>query len=256
MATRKKTRQLCIGIVTNPSITSVHGRSFIGKAITHWFESNRIRVVPIPYDTTEHESYFQQINGLCIADNRKGDSRINPTFFRTLTWFVTRSMTEYFPIWAECFGYELLMFIIGHFRGLNEYNVTNMLPIHPVHPSRLFHSFPASYHAYLHQPTTKHDHLHGISPDDFMKRKRLREFFHIVATSIDKKGHNFVALIEAKQYPMYGIAFHPHQMKQNRPFIQFIRSELQHNPHHCFAPYVHHTTVPHRVDSIDYYFYA
>jgi anthranilate/para-aminobenzoate synthase component II len=206
------------------------------------FETNKIRVVPIPYDTTEPELYFQMINGLCIADNIKGDTRIHPTFLRTIAWFIERSKKEYFPIWAECFGYQLLIFIIGHVRKLKEYDITGTIPIYPTGaPSRLLDSFSASYRHYLEQPSTFHNHLHGISPSDVIKNKRLHHFFHILATSFDKKGNECVALMEAKDYPIYGIGFHPFNMKHNIPFYQFIRSELLKNKHHCSAPYLHQT---------------
>lgn len=242
MATRKRSRHLCIGIVTNPSIQTEHVQTFITKYMVHQFETNGIRVVPIPYDAIELEAYFQKINGLCIADNIKGDTRIHPTFLRTISWFINRSKKEYFPIWAECFGYQLLLIIIGHVRKLKEYDITGMIPMYPTGaPSRLLDSFSASYRAYVEQPTTVHNHFHGISPSDFIKNKRLHQFFHILATSFDKKEKEFISLIEAKDYPIYGVAFHPFSMKYGTPFMHFFRSQLLKNKHHCSAPYLHQT---------------
>jgi len=228
-----------IGIVTYPLPS---GQSYIHKPLADWFETNGVRVVPIPYHTTDHELYFHNVNGLCIPGNLKGETEIHPAYFHTLKRFYELSLQkkEYFPIWGECNGFQLLMFITGHFRALKEYDVTNYIPIKPIASSRLLRSFPSSYLHFLeHGASTFHDHYHGISLDDFMKNKDLTHFYTICATSVDKKGKEFVALIEAKDHPIYGSAFHPYNMKRNKPIIQFIRSELIKNKHASSVPFLH-----------------
>lgn len=262
--TQKKRRQLCMGIVTNPSMRkSIHGTSYISKNYIDWFEQHGIRIVPIPYDTTEYERYFSMINGLCIPGAIKGENHIHPIFLQTITHFYKLSLTsDYFPIWAECLGFYLLMYITGQLKTLKEYNATGDYPIYPtMKPSRLLQSFSASYLHYLeHYHSTYHDHFYGISPDHFMKRKRLHHFYHVAATAFDKDGKECVAIIEAKKYPIYGLAFHPWGMKHAGPFIDFIRSELRKNKHECpLIPYVHrtrkHYTYKHSLSEIHEYYY-
>lgn len=265
--TQKKKKPLCIGIVTNPSMhASVHGTSYISKKYVDWFEHYGIRVVPIPYDTPHVELYFSMINGLCIPGNIKGSVDNNATFIRTVTRLYKLSLKDaYFPIWGECFGFQLLMSIVGQCKTLKEYDATGTYPIHPTVDSKhshLLQSFTPAYRHYIeHTTSTYHDHLYGISPEDFMKNARLRRFYHISATAFDDKGAEFVALIEAKKYPIYGLAFEPWGMKQSRPFLDFIRSELQKNRHRLqLMPYVHrvqkhHTYLHSPSERHRYYFF-
>jgi gamma-glutamyl hydrolase len=49
----------------------------------------------------------------------------------------------------------------------------------------------------------------GITPDEYIRSEKLRNFYNILALTIDKKGKPIVAAIEAKNYPFYSVMFHP-----------------------------------------------
>jgi gamma-glutamyl hydrolase len=56
---------------------------------------------------------------------------------------------------------------------------------------------------------TYNAHTHGISLEEFNSNKGLVEMFKATSTSIDENGIEFVASIEAHDYPFYGTQFHP-----------------------------------------------
>ena len=75
-----------------------------------------------------------------------------------------------------------------------------------------------------HSKSTVHDHLYGISVNDFVNNPHLNRFYNISST-VDE----YVASIEAKYYPIYGTLFHPERHKKSGPFITFLISELRQN---------------------------
>jgi len=42
-----------------------------------------------------------------------------------------------------------------------------------------------------------------------LENNKLREFFDILTINSDKSGKTFVSAIEAKDFPFYGVQFHP-----------------------------------------------
>ncbi len=43
----------------------------------------------------------------------------------------------------------------------------------------------------------------------FQENEYLREFFEVLSLSTDHNNKEFVSSVEAKDYPLYGIQFHP-----------------------------------------------
>ena len=52
-------------------------------------------------------------------------------------------------------------------------------------------------------------HSDGITPEHFVHFEELTRRVRILAYSRDMKGQQFVSAIEDKQYPFYGVQFHP-----------------------------------------------
>lgn len=253
--TSKKHGSLCIGIMTMPHVRKVrHGTSHIMKPFVDWFEERGVRVLPVPYDTTEHEVYFRQINGLLIPGGETTFVMRDRTFVDSVTRFFELSFQqgEYFPIWGTCFGFQLLMFIIGGFTKLKRYPAHGLTPIHITKAgkeSRLFGSFSKRYLYYLeHYNSTSNNHEYGISPQDFMDNLHLSRFYDILATAVDEHGKEYVDAIEAKYYPIYGVQWHPERQRTTGPFVDFFVGELRKNTHRSSGsiPYLRRVMKPHR----------
>jgi len=248
--TSKINRQLCIGIITIPHI---HGASHIMKCYVNWFEERGIRVLPIPYDTKDHEVYFQLVHGLLIPGGDMEFIMQHKMFIRTVTWFFERSLSEYFPIWGTCFGFELLLFLVGGFTSLNKYNAQGLYPITIVRESRMMREFSPRVLQYLEgSKSTHHNHAFGLSPEEFMKNLHLQRFYNIVATAKTDNDITYIAAFEAKYYPVYGVQFHPERLKKTGVFADFFISELNKSKHRCKISIPHIGTYRH-VDKCSQY---
>lgn len=252
--TNKRNQSLCIGIITIPhSKKTKYGKSHIMKPYVDWFEECGVRVIPIPYDTTEHEAYFNMVNGLFIPGGETSYIIKNKTFIDSVTKFFELSLDkdEYFPIWGTCFGFELLLFLIGNFTKLKHYPADGFYPLHITaagYTSRMFRSFSTKYLHYLeNHKSCNNNHKYGISPIDFMNNEHLRRFYNILATSVAENGKEYVAAIEAKYYPIYGVQWHPERQRTTAPFVDFFISELKKNKHKCVPyPYLRNCMQPHK----------
>jgi gamma-glutamyl hydrolase len=238
--TTKARRHLTVGIITIPHSQKIkQGSSHIMKAYVEEFQRRGVRVIPIPYDTKEHEMYFQSVNGILIPGGDTPYIMKQPAFIETVTRFFELSLQkdEYFPIWGTCFGYEILLFLVGGFTRLKRYNMHGLSSIcitEEGYRSRMISSFSEKYKTYLEtKKSTLQNHEYGISPKDFHQHPSLHTFYDILATAKDEDGKEYVAIVEAKQYPIYGVQHHPERQKTGGPFMDFFVSELKKNKHRC-----------------------
>jgi gamma-glutamyl hydrolase len=252
--TSKRYYSACIGIITIPHIKkNKYGDSHIMKAYVDWFEERGVCVIPIPYDTTEHEMYFHIVNGIFIPGGETTFIMKNKIFVDSVKKFLEMSLKqdEYFPIWGTCFGFELLMFLIGNFSKLKRYPAKGYYPLHITpagYISRMFGSFNQSYLQYLeHHKSCNNNHEFGISISDFMNNHNLRSFYNIIATSVADNDREYVAAIEAKYYPIYGVQWHPERQRTTGHFVDFFIGELKKNKHKCLKiPFLRNSKKAHK----------
>lgn len=252
--TNKRHQPLCIGIITIPHLKKVkYGQTHIMKPYVDWFEERGVRVIPIPYDTAQHEMYFNMVNGLFIPGGETTYIVKNKIFVDTVKTFFEMSLAEdeYFPIWGTCFGFELLIFLIGGFYKLKHYPARGFYPLHITsagYTSRMFRSFPQPYLHYLeNHKSCNNNHEFGISPTDFNNNDHLRRFYNTLATSKDNNGKEYVAAIESKYYPVYGVQWHPERQRTTAHFVDFFISELKKNKHKCIPyPFLRNLIKPHK----------
>ena len=246
--------KICIGILTIPHGKTIHGPSHIMKSFIDWIESCGASILVIPFDTPLHQInlYFQRINGLFIPGGDTVYIVKDTAFMNTITRFFELSIqqNEYFPIWGTCFGFQLLILLFGKNAKLSDHRCYQMAPImitEEGRQSRLFSSLsPRFLHSLEHKKSTTHLHDLGISPSAFIKNEHLRRFYNILATSVDEKGKEYVAAIEAKHFPIYGVTWHPERGKKNE-FITFFLSECCKNKHKTIVmPHVNTYAILHK----------
>jgi gamma-glutamyl hydrolase len=205
------------------------------KAYVDWFMDRGVHVLLIPYDTTQHEEYSSMIHGLLIPGGEIGHVLKNKAFIHSVTRFVEISLQPniYFPIWGTCLGFEMLLTVIGGAMTFKKYKADGLYPIQLTpdgKKSRMFHSFSPQYLHFLeHKKSTLQHHHYGMSVADFMDNLHLTRFYHIIATSMDEKGKEYIAAIEGKYYPIYGVSWHPERQSHSGAFGTFFLSELQKN---------------------------
>lgn len=55
-------------------------------------------------------------------------------------------------------------------------------------------------------------HSYGISPERFQSDAGLNAFWNVLSVNKDKYGETFVSAMEAKNYPFFGLQFHPEKL--------------------------------------------
>ena len=97
-------------------------------------------------------------------------------------------------------------------------------------------------------------HNWSVIEEEYEENQRLKDFFNVLSVSVskDKTTQEFISAIEAKNYPIYAVQFHPeyiiyHQSEQmphtiqsnsvNLLFSSFFNQEAKRNQH-SFESYI------------------
>eukprot|EP00127_Corallochytrium_limacisporum_P007405 Clim_evm8s251 gene=Clim_evmTU8s251 len=211
-----------IGVMTEnvPADYVDKGDQYIAASYVKWIESAGGRVVPIPYDApiAHLDFLFERINGIVFPG---GGVDVGPGS----QWYDTglhilkkvKEAThkgEHFPVWGTCLGLELLICVAAEANLLDTTNAEDIsLPLNFVgdpRNSRLFENAPASVIETLaFHNSTNNNHEFGVLVKDFNRYTALHEFWNLVSTSSDRDGAEFISTIEAKDYPVWAVQWHP-----------------------------------------------
>lgn len=231
-----------IGIITAP-IAKQHikcAQSYLNLAYIHWIEMSGEQAMVIPYDISEKEllSILQRIQGIVwvggsITNTKMHTTKQYKTLINTLFYCYQYAIHEnnkgnYYPIWATCLGFDILLMFSKQQLSLKESLLS--LPLHGVYPCT-FTSTPTKLKKWFSknmidqmkiQPCVFHNHRYGnITISDIVDVVSIHD--------------NFINMIEFKDYPFYGVQFHPEQphtdfsIKVSRQFSLFFKNECKKN---------------------------
>jgi len=213
-----------VGILSQPAFHS-RGSDYIAASYVKWLESAGARSIVIPYGADDDliKEIFTQINGVLFPG---GDSTLPQSAKLIWKLILDYNMNEdnFFPVWGTCLGFEFLVMLAGGEEilqsGFDSENIS--LPL--IFPSEedvvesngvystesVLYPVASSIRETLSRSSiTMNNHNQGITPAQFLNSSKLTEFFQITSTNLDMKGRPFVSTIEAKQYPVYGVMYHP-----------------------------------------------
>lgn len=202
-----------IGVYAQPA-SIMQGGEYIAASYVKWIESAGGRVVPIGYDApfSELDDVFSSINGLLFPG---GDALVNDkaSYLYALA-LKANDAGNVFPVWGTCLGFEWLLqmtskdtSILDH--GYDAMNISLSLDFTSA-PSRIFqNASPLILETFVSRNVTLNNHHSGIEPENFYAHPVLSAFYSVVAVNIDRQARPFVSIIEAKNYPIYGVQFHP-----------------------------------------------
>ena len=223
---RRKTKEggLVIGIVTMPHAP---GKSHVMRSYVDWLEREGVQVVPVPFDTPHVELYYEILHGLVIPGGDTPFAIKQTPLLKTVQHFLELGMRqgEYFPILGICFGMELLMALIGGFRTFEpivDHGQRGLAWTREGTASAFYRALgPAA------KQDTEQNHEFGISPQRFQANVRLRRFFSVLATATNPKQEEYVAVIQGRKWPIYGMIFHPERQENRKKCSRFIVSEFR-----------------------------
>lgn len=235
-----------------------YGESYIMSAYVTWVEESGGRAVPIRIG--EEESYykdiFSKINGVLLPG---GAVRIDKSAYEVAAHYLYNYAIEandngdYFPIWGTCLGMEELTYLTASedlMTKCSSQNMTEPLNFVPDYKtSKLYRNAPADAIRILERErVTANFHTNCVTPKKHRRNSKLRNFYRILSTNTDKKGIEFVSSMEAYDYPIYGLQFHPeknnfmfstnkniphtyHAIRISQYFSNFFINETRKNNH-------------------------
>ena len=135
---------------------------------------------------------------------------------------------EHLPLFAECKGFNMLLFIISgeaHWTDIIRDDIDSTDQAAPIHWNTKAGFVPSSTQVYKAAAklnaasllTTGENlmnrHPYGILPGNYTRLANItRVFGDYVATTIDKKGVEYVSVVEALRTPIIGAATHPEKI--------------------------------------------
>ncbi|KRX03545.1 hypothetical protein PPERSA_12675 [Pseudocohnilembus persalinus] len=193
--------------------------SFIPASYVKYLEMAGARVVPIYYDAPKeyYDNLLTKLNGVLFTGG--GQYFDNSTTLGQNGHYIYKKIKElndngiYFPLWGTCLGYEMLMTFATDFelelgKITGQKNVITKIQI--VDEDSLFAYMPDQMkfnvqNYYL----TYENHQQCVYEDDFYNDETLSDIFKLISISENDDGRNFVTGVQAKDYPFYGVQFHP-----------------------------------------------
>lgn len=199
-----------------------------------WFATRGVEVIPIPHDTPAIDYYVNHVDGLYFQGGGTDDATYYATCQRLLTAAVAANDAgRFFPVWGTCHGFLAMMIIVGgldqplpEFDAYNSY-MAKIAWTKAAPRSRLYHGLAPEFRRHVTMPRAVFfNNEHGVSPAAFAANRRLAAFFKPLAVAADRRGRRFIAAIEARRYPFFGVQFHPERSPTMSPFCEFFVEQL------------------------------
>ncbi|XP_053302095.1 gamma-glutamyl hydrolase isoform X2 [Pleuronectes platessa] len=197
---------------------ATRGYSYIPACYVKFLEAAGARVVPVRLNLSEEEytKIFNSINGFVLPG---GSSDLLESPYSRAAGIMfnlalrANDASDYFPILGFCLGFEMLTVLTAkeHLLSLTDTRgVALPLDLTPMaRSSRLFQSFPKDVlRSLTEENICPHFHKWSLSTESFNGNSRLQEFYKVLSTNHDGK-QEFISTIEAYQYPIYGLQWHP-----------------------------------------------
>ncbi|CDW89591.1 gamma-glutamyl hydrolase 1 [Stylonychia lemnae] len=244
--TQPSSTPLCnpvIGILTQPVSAGNRQNSEFDQYILdvnrEFVELSGSCAVPIRYDLPENEllDLLAKINGVLFTGgalvliNRK--TKEQSQYYKTAKFIFNYCLerkdkyNEHFPIFGNCQGFQVLTLIVANdnidilekFPALsNNRRVRWAFPNNEVKKeSKFFENFSQELiDKMANNNLAYHAHFFAIHSRFYQEIESLRKFFKVIATDTLIFGFSpYTTIIEAHDYPIYAILFHPEYQLQN-----------------------------------------
>ena len=237
-----------LGIITvplspNKKYYNVCGDSYIASSHLKWMNRNGIDTLIIPHDTTNLKYYFDRIHGLYLPSGGAfaGTQREYYSTCKKLIQMAIKLNDNgyYFPVWGCCMGFQQMLIIadgkddlhnlLTNFDSFKNYLANIKLTYDGLHSKIITKLDKKTLTKITKKKSTLNNHMLGISPHKFNKNHLLSQFYKIVGTSKDRKGKEFVAIIEGRHYPFYGVQWHPERSEEMKKLSLFFVEEMKKN---------------------------
>jgi gamma-glutamyl hydrolase len=212
-----------IGMFTQPTSSSREECGgdclYLAASYVKYIESAGARVVPINYyATNEQLDYlFDSLNGFFFVGG-------GATFPETAQYIYDKTIEandrgDFMPLWGTCMGFQWLLIsttrdvdVLDPKNGqFDAYNIS--LPLEftsTAKKSKFLRDAPPEIYKILEsEKVTMNNHHYGIYTEHFQATEALTSFYDMTSVNKDRNGVEFVSTMEAFNYPIYGVQWHP-----------------------------------------------
>lgn len=228
-----------IGVMTEETSQkfSNYGSSAITASYVKFLEFAGARVVPvlISQPLSYYEDIFSKINGVLFPGGGNllrsdGYGRTGKILFDLAV--KANDNGDYFPLWGTCLGFELLNYLAANqtlwMKACAAEDVASPLTfLTGYNESRMFQNLDVSLMKVMrNNAVTINYHQWCITQQNYTS-SGLNRFFKTLSLSKDSRGLTYISSVEARNYPFYGVQFHPEKV-----LFEWVLSKSHHNiPH-------------------------
>ncbi|KAJ8037221.1 Gamma-glutamyl hydrolase A [Holothuria leucospilota] len=228
-----------VGVLTqaSPPIVREYGSTYIPATYVQFIALAGARVVPV-FVNQSYEYYvdlFNSINGVLWPGGGLDDI-LGSGYGRAGKIFYDLAMKsyqkeDYFPIWGTCQGFELMVSlaagkdVLAPLKSYNK-NLNVTFTKGYSHSKMMSGASKEVLDALRTKAVTYNGHKFSLTPTNYTKSATLHAQYDVLATSVNEEGREFIALIEAKDYPFYGVQFHP----EKPLFTWSTKTSIKHDP--------------------------
>ncbi|XP_059282847.1 gamma-glutamyl hydrolase 1-like [Lycium ferocissimum] len=214
-----------IGIISHPSdgasgrIVNSSKVSYIASSYVKFVESGGARVIPLLFEDSPQllNQKLDLVNGVIFPGGwaKKGQ------YFETVKAIFKKVLEkndagEHFPLLAINLGFDLLMMIVSKDKNiLEKFSVSNQATklqfVETVNiEDTVFGRFPPTLVKKLSKECLVLQNLkYGLSPEKFQANDDLSSFFIMLTTSTDTRNRVYVSTLQAENYPITALQWHP-----------------------------------------------
>ena len=199
---------------------------YIASSYVKFVESAGARVVPIFYNSTtaELDTIFAAINGILFPGG--GTSIANDTVIHQTANYLynltiaSNDANNYFPLWGTCLGMEMIAILTAANDAVlcagcfSAENISLPLEFTELYAhSRMFsETTPELLVSLANNNLTSNEHTSGVTVDEFQRNYALANFYNVLSVNRDQNGLEFVSTMEAVNYPIYAVQWHPEKV--------------------------------------------
>jgi len=230
-------RKPVIGILSTPSdmhdLYDPNEFSYIKGSYAEFIEAADGIPVAIPWDLPEREliSLLDSINGVLFTGGDASlweyDLDANDMLFSNFTQraiFILRYAIHlndkgvHFPMYGICQGHEIISMgvagtphIIDHYKHPGQLDTVELTDFGK--KSRMWSNMPDHIGEFISKRRSMfYNHRYGFNMSLLHENRVLHDFFEITAKGADDNGKEFIAAMEAKNYPIYTVQYHPERV--------------------------------------------